>query len=121
MKGNYMFGSTRARCVRERDVQAAIIDYCHAEGIFVRRRNVAGGQKLTGGRYVRLGTKGEADLWGILCGRHWECEVKRKGETPRTEQLAWLELCAQAGALAFWVDSLDDFIAIVTGGGLRPQ
>lgn len=97
--------------LRERDIQASILDYCAKTGIFAQRRNVAGMQRLTGGHYVRLGTKGEADIWGILrSGRHFECEVKIPGKEPSDEQRAWLEDCKAAGALAFWTDSLDDFM-----------
>lgn len=100
--------------MKERDIQASILDYCAKTGIFARRRNVAGMQRLTGGHYVRLGTKGEADIWFILPGgRHGECEVKRPGERPSPEQNEWLNVCALAGAYAFWVDSLDEFIEII--------
>lgn len=101
----------------ERDVTRAILDYCAAERIFIRRRNVAGAQKLSGGRYVNLGKKGMSDLWGIMpkSGRHFECEVKREGETPRQNQEQWLAECADAGGLSFWCDSLEDFIEVMTG------
>ena len=59
----------------ERDIQRAILDYCAAERIFVRRRNVAGKQRLSGGYYVNLGTKGMSDLWLIVKGHHVECEL----------------------------------------------
>lgn len=97
------------------EVQAPILDYCAKSGIFVERRNVAGAQKLHG-HWVKLGTKGQSDLWGILRnGRHFECEVKAKGEEPTGEQLEWLRKCAAAGALAFWCDSLEDFIEVMEG------
>lgn len=100
-----------ALLVKEKDIQKAILDYCHAMRIFVQRRNVAGIQKLNGDRYVRLGTKGMADLWGIAkSGRHWECEVKRPGNQPTPEQQQWLDNCAASGACAFWTASVDHFI-----------
>lgn len=94
----------------EKDIQRAILDYCKAERIFVQRRNVAGVQKLSGNRYVQLGKKGMADLWGIVKGIHFECEVKRPGKKPTPEQIAWLNLCSIYGARAFWADSLEMFI-----------
>lgn len=99
----------------ERDVQRLIVDYCKAHSIFVQRRNVAGVQKLSGNRYVQLGKRGQADLWGILRGVHWECEVKRPGEKPKPDQVEWLTDCAQAGARAFWADSLEMFIEGLRG------
>lgn len=101
--------AVKAQKPSESAVQRAILDYCAAERIFVQRRNVAGVQRMTGGHYVRLGTKGQSDLWGILDGRHWECEVKKPGEIPTQAQLDWLVECARAGAVAFWCDSLDGF------------
>lgn len=95
--------------ILERHVQKAILDYCHAMRIFVRRRNV--GAIKTGSRYIRFNATGMADLWGITRkGRHWECEVKRPGEEPTEAQYRWLLDCQQVGAIAFWVDSLDGFI-----------
>ena len=99
--------------ILEKDIQRAILDYCKAHRLFVQRRNVAGIQKLSGNRYVRLGTRGQADLWGIKNGIHWECEVKRPGEEPSMHQIAWLNDCATAGARAFWTDSLDGFIEVM--------
>lgn len=88
-----------------------ILDYCESAGIFAKRRNVAGTRKIHGS-YVNLGTAGQSDIWGILRGgRHFECEVKLPGEEPSDKQLEWLRQCAAFGALAFWTDSLDDFIA----------
>lgn len=94
---------------READVIRAILDYCAAERIFVQRRNV--GAVKTAHSFVRFNKPGMADLWGIReLGQHWECEVKRPGEEPSGAQLTWLHECNQAGAYAFWVDSLDKFI-----------
>jgi hypothetical protein len=99
--------------VLEKDIQRAILDYCKAHRLFVQRRNVAGVQKLNGGRYVKLGTRGMSDLWGIKNGTHWECEVKRPGCEPSDFQIAWLNDCQAAGARAFWCDSLDCFIEMI--------
>lgn len=99
---------------RERDIQQSILDYCAKAGIFARRRNVAGAQRMPDGSFVRLGTKGQSDIWGILkYGKHFECEIKRPGEEPSDTQMQWLRDCASAGALAFWTDNLDEFIEIV--------
>lgn len=97
--------------ILESDIQRTILAYCAVSRIFVKRRNVAGAQQLNGGRWVRLGTKGMSDLWGILKdGRHFECEVKAPGKKPTDDQLRWLDEVRAAGALAFWADSLDGFI-----------
>lgn len=106
----YQVGKAVRRAPSEADILRLILDWCKANRIFVRRRNVAGAQKLHGS-YVRLGNKGEADLWGILPGgRHFECELKKPGKEPGKEQLEWLSECRGAGAVAFWCDSLDEFV-----------
>lgn len=101
----------------ESDIKADILDYCKKAGIFIQRRNVAGVQRLHG-HFVKLGTKGQADFYGVLkpSGRHFECELKKPGEVPSEEQKQWLADCEHHGALAFWTDSLDGFIAEVERG-----
>ena len=97
----------------EGKIQRDILDYCAKAGIFARRRNVAGVQRMHG-HFVKLGTKGEADIWGIgENGRHWECEVKIPGRRPDKDQEAWLRTCTIAGAYAFWVASLDEFVSLI--------
>ncbi len=100
----------------ERDIQRAILDYCAAHRIFVQRRNVAGMTKIKDS-YIRLGTRGQCDLWGIKNGMHWECEVKRQGKEPTPEQWKWIHMCWEAGARAFWCDSLEGFIENIEGLG----
>lgn len=101
--------------VLERDVVRAIFDYCAAERIFIERRNVAA--LKIGNRFIRCAKPGQADAWGIMKGgRHFECEIKRPGEEPSDEQREWLQRCADAGALAFWADSLDVFIEHIGNG-----
>lgn len=89
-----------------------ILGYCAQAGIFAKRRNVAGAQRVHG-HFIRMGEKGQADLWGILprSGRHWECEVKQPGEKPSDKQMEWLNNCRASGAAATWVTSLDNFVA----------
>lgn len=95
-----------------RTVLQPILDYCQTAGIFAQRRNVGGLRR--GKQYVAFGKAGQSDLWGILKGgRHFECECKAPGEEPNDSQLQWLADCARQGALAFWVDSLDDFISVI--------
>ncbi len=99
--------------MKESDIQKDILNYCAAVGIFARRRNSAGRQKMKG-YWINLGEKGAADIWGILKGgRHFECEVKIPGKKPTDEQLQWLRDCANFGALAFWTDSLEEFVGTI--------
>ncbi len=91
-----------------------ILDYCAKSGIMAFRRNVAGVRKMRGS-WVKLGVKGQADIWLILKGgRHGECECKLPGEELNEDQKQWLEDCARQGAFCFWVTSLDEFIECMT-------
>ena len=95
----------------ETQIKRDILDYCAKAGIFAKRRNVAGVQRMHG-HFVKLGDKGMVDLWGILrfSGRHWEYELKKPGKEPTEKQMEWLEECKSLGAYVGWGDSLEDFI-----------
>lgn len=87
---------------RESEVQKACREVLEAAGCRVERRNV--GAMIRGGRLVRFGEPGAADLFGALPdGRHFDLEVKRPGGRPRLEQVRWLRE-ANRRSPAFWVD-----------------
>ena len=95
----------------ERDIQHEIIlATSHLVAWF---RNSVGVANV-GGRVIRygIGGKGGSDLIGIRRsdGRFVACEVKDVGKNPRPEQIAFLELVAGCGGLAFWADSVEDAI-----------
>lgn len=75
-------------------------------GVICWRRNV--GMK---GR-VRFGKKGQADIEGVVCGRHLELEVKIETELS-AEQVEWLAKMSRFGALVGVVHSIDEALAIV--------
>lgn len=52
------------------------------------------------------GRVGEPDITGCKDGKHFEIEVKRPGEVPTAIQEKRLLEWDDAGALAFWTDSL---------------
>lgn len=101
----------------EAEIQTAVMAWLAATGSAVIRRNVAGPRKLAGGHYVRLGHKGQADLYGKSpTGAHLEIEVKRPGQRPRPEQVDWLVRMNGSGrdrSAAFWVTSVDDLSQIM--------
>ena len=62
-------------------------------------------------RHVAFGAPGMADLSGV--GPHGvriEIEIKKPGEEPSEAQNDWLDLMKTHGAIAFWVDSIDDCV-----------
>jgi len=91
---------------RESDILKAVSDYLGTQGFSMFRRNT--GVMMTGKRFVRFSSPGQADLWGLdrRTGRHIEVEVKRPGQKPTAVQAAWLEAMRKAGAIAFWCDSV---------------
>lgn len=99
----------------EKDIQAAIIEYAwYTFRLRLYRRNTGAGtfrNKSGKDRFVRFSEPGQADLWGIQpgSGRAVECEVKRPGQKLRPEQAAWLQDCANLGAIAFMANSIEGF------------
>lgn len=110
--------SSRASVVREleRDVLDGCLQACRALGILAERRNV--GQVEIGGRTVRFGRKGAADITGTIPrgphrGKRLELEVKRPGARPRPEQLERLAEVREAGGIAFWCDDAQDCFRVL--------
>lgn len=99
----------------EKHVQAACVQILQAHGCRVFRRNVGRmvaeykGRK----RVFRSGEPGEADLYGWLPdGRHFEIEIKRRGQLPRPEQTRFLRDASRT-AVAFWVQSSDELLTVL--------
>jgi hypothetical protein len=109
---------TRSRVSRalERDVLSGCLAACRALGIAAERRNV--GQMKVGGRTVRFGRTGAADITGTIPrglhqGKRLEIEVKRPGERPRPAQLERLTETRAAGGIAFWIDDAGDCLRVL--------
>ena len=108
---------------RETKIQYSIRTRLARYGVTLWRRNVGGmaGEHNGARRFVRFGSPGQSDLWGIdRTGRHWEIEVKRPGNTPTPKQLAWLKDMTARGCVAYWADSANAAervaIAVLNGG-----
>lgn len=98
----------------ETAVQKQILAYLEVRRILVWRNNTR--WVRIGGRLVQFGMTGASDIIGCLPdGRFLAIEVKRKGEKPTPEQLAFLSRVAQAGGVALVAYSLDDVIQGLTG------
>lgn len=69
-----------------------------------------------GGR-VSVGIPGESDIWGHRPdGIAFYIEVKMPGETPRKNQLDFIEAMKNTGAIAGWATSIPEALNIVFGG-----
>lgn len=108
---------------RESKIQRSIIVRLSRLGIKLWRRNVGAISGEHGGRrrFVRFGSPGMSDLWGVdRAGRHWEIECKRPGNKPTELQLAWLKEMSGRGCVAFWSDcaNIAERVAeAIIGGG----
>jgi len=99
----------------ESAVQKAVLQVLKDAGVWHMRVNtgaVAIGQG-SGRRFVRFSEKGAADILfrlprGDLGVMAWT-EIKRPGERPTAEQLAWLLAQQRGGAVAFWSDNAATF------------
>lgn len=70
------------------------------------------------GRLVKIGVPGQSDVWGHrgTDGKAFYVEVKNPGETPRPNQLDFIEAMKNTGAIAGWCTSVDGALEIVFGG-----
>lgn len=97
---------------KEQDIQKAILDLLAYKGfVAVKYHSTVGVARE--GKYVpiKTGTKGTADI--LACspdGRFWAIEVKRKGNKPTPEQLAFIERIRSCGGVAFVAFSVDDVV-----------
>lgn len=95
---------------READIQRAIADFLSLRGFRVFRRNVMGIVPMPKGGVVRVGVRGQSDLFGWLrgTGRALEVEVKRPGKSPNPFQRAWLANAKADGVIAFVAHSVEE-------------
>lgn len=98
---------------RETSLQNRIIVALCQRGCFAVNHTVGDFYTKWGG-LVSIGTPGESDVWGHRPdGKAFYLEVKLPGETPRQNQLDFLEAMRSSGAIAGWCTSLDEALKIV--------
>lgn len=69
------------------------------------------------GARVSVGTPGQSDIYGHRPdGIAFYIEVKMPGETPRKNQLDFIEAMKNTGAIAGWATSIPEALNIVFGG-----
>lgn len=93
----------------EAEVQRAILDTLRFLGVDCWRANTGAvaAEHKGRSRFVRFGVKGQSDILGILpgSGRFLAIEVKRPGNRPTADQVAFLMRVNDAGGIAFWATS----------------
>ncbi len=82
----------------EKQIVDSIVKYLRAvPGCIVRKRHG-----------TAFGVAGDPDLYGTLCGRHFELEVKRPGNQPTVLQEKRMEEWRIGGAIVGVVHSLQE-------------
>lgn len=100
----------------ERDQLSACMDYLamHSAVAWHVRMN-SGAMKTEEGRYVRFGFVGCSDIIGQLkSGKFLAFEVKRKGEKPTDDQLAFIAKVNLYNGLGGW-GTIDDLMSMMVG------
>lgn len=96
----------------ETALQNRIIVALNERGCFAVNHTVGDFYTKYGGR-VSVGVPGESDIWGHRPdGRAFYIEVKLPGETPRRNQLDFIQAMKNSGALAGWCTSVDEALRI---------
>lgn len=98
---------------RETVLQNQIIVALCEHGCFAVNHTVGDFYTKYGSR-VSVGVPGESDVWGHRPdGRAFYIEVKLPGETPRQNQLDFIEAMKNTGAIAGWCTSVDEALQLV--------
>ena len=98
---------------KETALQNRIIAALCGKGCYAANHTVGVFYTQYGGT-VRVGTPGEADIYGHdPNGRAFYIEVKLPGEKPRKNQLQFLEAMRNSGAIAGWCTSVEEALDIV--------
>lgn len=101
---------------RETILQNKIIVALCERGCYAENHTVGDFYTKYGGM-VSVGKPGQADIYGHRPdGMAFYVEVKLPGETPRQNQLDFLEAMRESGAIAGWATSIPEAIKIVFGG-----
>ena len=97
----------------ETALQNRIIVALSERGCYAVNHTVGDFYTKYGGR-VSVGVPGESDIWGHRPdGKAFYNEVKLPGETPRQNQLDFIEAMKESGAIAGWCTSVKEALQIV--------
>lgn len=95
-----------------RDILVALNQ--RADALFWRV-NVGLGTDLDGRRVTRYGLPGQADIAGVVRGRHVEIEVKTPTGRQSRQQVRWQRAIERAGGAYVLVRSVDEALSALDG------
>ena len=96
--------------MRESDIQTAVMDMLgfHPKVAWAMVTTSGTIRGKGGGRYFHVGFPGLSDiLFQTRSGRLGALEIKKPGQLPTKEQLAFLSLVESNGGIAGWADSVE--------------
>jgi hypothetical protein len=102
--------------------QTAFSNCRHGEGGYVPKGGFLIGyfigkfQKVLDGHVHKRAVLGPENCHAVTDGKAFYVEVKNPGETPRQNQLDFIEAMKNTGAIAGWCTSVDGALEIVFGG-----
>jgi len=99
----------------EAQIQRGILDYLGYKNIFHWRNNTGGFVSEYKGktRYVKFGEKGSPDIFCVVCGKIYGCEVKRSNGKQSPEQVEWQKRFEKAGGVYILARSIDDVSKVI--------
>ena len=101
---------------KETILQNKIITALCEHGCFAVNHTVGDFYTKYGGR-VKVGTPGEADIWGCTStGRALFIEVKLPGENPRQNQKDFINAMLRQGAIAGVAHSVEEALWLISSG-----
>ena len=93
----------------EQEIQKSILDWLRMNGVFCWKQFGGGYFDQRRQRYIPTGVRGVPDILGILPGGVFlGCEVKRPGQKPTDDQLAFLRAITDAGGIGTWVTGIEE-------------
>ena len=107
----------------EEKIQAALVQHLQLRGakdmLFLHPANGGKRNVVEAVKFKRLGVlPGASDLLFWRDGQSYALELKAKGNRPTDLQDDFMERFKEAGGYAFWVDGLDEALAVLNSWGL---
>ena len=101
--------------IKEKDIQRTILEYLLIKKIFHWRQN-SGAFKTDAGGFYRIGIVGAPDIFILIQGIIYACEVKNEKGKQSESQKAFQQGFEKAGGIYFIARTLEDVIEKLSTG-----